>query len=406
MDKKWLIVLLVVALVFLSINRLGYFSNNDEDSTQVIEEEPIEEQDVVEQKTDDDNRNSEEETLETTDELISIEDISYDVEIIAENLKIPWDIRVLPDDRILITERPGNVILLEDKVVYQVHNVEPIGEGGLLGLELSPNFEQDQYVYLYYTYKENNQIMNKVSRFTFENDTFKDEKVILDQIPGSRFHNGGRMKFGPDGKLYITTGDAQDSDLAQTLESLAGKILRINSDGTIPADNPFDNSPIYAYGVRNPQGIAWHPETKELFSSGHGPSSQDEVNLIKPGKNYGWPIVTCRDGESDFEDPIACYSDFTLAPSGIDFLTMDGLLESSLFVAGLRGNMIMRLDFDEEGQLIRQEEMFETYGRLRTVEYHNGYLYILTNNTDGRGTPKENDDKVIKIKPVIDSSNE
>jgi len=241
---------------------------------------------------------------------------------------------------------------------------------------------------------------HRFSQFKYEDNSLKEEVYILDKIPGARFHNGGRLKFGPDEKLYITTGDAQESDLSQDINSLAGKILRINPDGTVPTDNPFENSYVFAYGLRNPQGLSWHPITGELFASDHGPNSQDEINKILPGKNYGWPKVTCSSGETQYEDPITCYSDFTLAPSGIAFLNWKNITDPPLFVAGLRGNMIMRIDLDNEGNFLGEESFFNDYGRIRTVVYYEDSLYVATNNRDGRGVPGEKDDKIIKITPI------
>lgn len=333
--------------------------------------------------------------------LISAAQLEYEVEVVAENLEIPWEIAHLPDGRILVTERDGQVIIIDEGEVARIHNVVAIGEGGLLGMALSPNFISDNHVFIYYTYREAGRVYNKVKRLTLNGSSLIDEEIIIDRIPGDRFHNGGRIKFGSDEKLYITTGDALEVDLSQDTESLAGKILRINADGSIPDDNPFENSPVYAYGLRNPQGLAWNPLNGKLYSSDHGPTRQDEINLILPGKNYGWPIVTCNDGETEFEDPIVCYPDFTLAPSGMDFLPSEYLLEVPLYVAGLRGNMIMRIDLDREGNVVREEPIFQEWGRIRTVVYHEGSLYIATNNRDGRGRPQENDDKIFRITPNI-----
>lgn len=329
--------------------------------------------------------------------LIFSKDIGYEVESIGEGLEIPWEIAPLPEGRFLVTERPGRVVLLGSGEIYTVEGVEHVGEGGLLGMEISPNFQEEAHVFLYYTYRSGNQIFNRLSRFTFAEDTLVNEQYILNEIPGSRFHNGGRVKFGPDGKLYVTTGDAQNPNLSQNINSLAGKILRINSDGTIPEDNPFENNPVFAYGLRNPQGLSWHPVTGELFASDHGPNSQDEINRILPGMNYGWPIVSCKAGESQYEDPIVCYSDFTMAPSGIVFLPWDNIDETPLYVTGLRGNMVMRIDLDDEGNFIRQEPIITEYGRIRTIVYHEDSLYIATNNRDGRGVPNENDDVILRI---------
>lgn len=286
------------------------------------------------------------------------------------------------------------------------YEVESIGEGGLLGMEISPNFQEEAHVFLYYTYRSGNQIFNRLSRFTFAEDTLVNEQYILNEIPGSRFHNGGRVKFGPDGKLYVTTGDAQNPNLSQNINSLAGKILRINSDGTIPEDNPFENNPVFAYGLRNPQGLSWHPVTRELFASDHGPNSQDEINRILPGMNYGWPIVSCKAGESQYEDPIVCYSDFTMAPSGIVFLPWDNIDETPLYVTGLRGNMVMRIDLDDEGNFIRQEPIITEYGRIRTIVYQGDSLYLATNNRDGRGVPNENDDVILRINIIKEEKSE
>lgn len=335
------------------------------------------------------------EATETSKEILK--ELEYEAEVIATGLKIPWEIVPMPDGRILITERGGSVLLLEKGEIYSIAEVKHEGEGGLLGMTLSPNFKEDNLIYLYYTYMEDKKTYNKVSQFIFKEDTIEDEKVILDKIPGSKFHNGGRIKFGPDDKLYITTGDAQEKSLSQDIESLAGKILRINPDGTIPSDNPFPSSPVFALGIRNSQGLAWHPATGDLFASDHGPSSRDEVNLIESGGNYGWPNITCDQVDPKYINPITCYTDFTLAPSGIDFYPKESQDGFSLYVAGLRGNRIMRVLLDKEGNFIKEESLFEDFGRVRTVVYYEDAIYIATNNTDGRGNPKKDDDKIIKI---------
>lgn len=324
-------------------------------------------------------------------------DLDYETEIIADGLEAPWEIVVMSDERFLLTERDGRVILLENGKTYDIAEVKAEGEGGLLGITLSPTFNEDQLIYLYYTYLEEGETFNKVSQFTFTEKNLIDEKTIIDQIPGSNNHNGGRIKFGPDDKLYITTGDAQEEEHSQDMNSLAGKILRINPDGSVPLDNPFTNSPIFALGLRNPQGLAWHPVTGDLFASDHGPDSRDEINLIEPGGNYGWPEVTCDQDDSQYNNPITCYSDFTLAPSGIDFYVNDIEEEISLYVAGLRGNRVVRIYLDKEGNFLKQESILEEFGRIRTVVHHEKGVYLVTNNTDGRGTPKQDDDKVIKI---------
>jgi len=397
MNKKWLIVfILIIALIIFWIlggldSLLGrtVFAPDYEPEPAEEVEQPIEEPLPLEVE-------------EPSEEVIkySASELSYQTEIVGDNLEIPWEIVPLPDGRILVTERPGRVVILGKGEIFKVEEAEHTGEAGLLGAVLSPDFSEDKHIYLYYTYRSGNGLFNRVSRFILEDDTLKNEEYILDGIPGSRFHNGGRIKFGPDGKLYVTTGDAQETSLSQNVDSLAGKILRMNPDGSVPEDNPFENSLVYAYGLRNPQGLSWHPVTGDLYASDHGPNSQDELNHILPGKNYGWPIVTCTASEERFEDPLVCYSDYTMAPSGVAFLPWDELIESPLYVAGLRGNMIMRLDLDDEGTLIRREELFTDLGRIRTVIYHEGSLYIATNNRDGRGVPKDKDDVIIKITPI------
>ncbi|MCR3955345.1 MAG: PQQ-dependent sugar dehydrogenase [Gudongella sp.] len=408
MNRKWIILAIVLGflLIFWQMGGLDYLLARtvfapDHDS-EILEEETTEEGEELEKLP-----TAEEEQMEISEEdaiIYSTQDLTYEIEVIGEGLEIPWEILPLSNGRFLVTERPGRVLVLDKGEIYSLQGVEHIGEGGLLGLEKSPDFDSDGHVFLYYTYREGSQILNRVSRFTLEEDTLVDETYILDRIPGSRFHNGGRLKFGPDEKLYVTTGDSQEPNLSQDVVSLAGKILRINPDGSIPDDNPFEESPVYAYGLRNPQGLAWHPISGDLYASDHGPSSQDEVNRIVPGGNYGWPNVTCADGESQYEDPVACYSEFTMAPSGLGFLPWDNLEESPLYVGGLRGSMVIRIDLDPEGNLIRQDQLFGDFGRIRTVVYHKGSIYIATNNRDGRGVVRENDDKILKITPVLPSN--
>jgi glucose/arabinose dehydrogenase len=409
MNKKWMIlpVILVILVVIWQIGGLDFIlartifapdyrpSSTEAENAEENNGEDIEEQDTTDEKVD--------KPSDGKEVIFSAQNLDYKIEIIGKGLEIPWEIAPLPDGRLLVTERPGRVVMLDSGKKHELSDVEHIGEGGLLGIAVSLDFMESRQIFLYYTYRVGNRILNRVSRFTLEEETLTDEIYILDEIPGARFHNGGRIKFGPDEKLYITTGDAQEPNLSQDINSLAGKILRINPDGSIPEDNPFEDSPLFAYGLRNPQGMSWHPVSGALFASDHGPYSQDEINLIQPGKNYGWPIVTCLEGQTQYEDPVSCYSDFTLAPSGIDFLPWDNLDESPLYVAGLRGNMVMRIDIDDEGGMVRQEELFRDYGRIRTIVYYEGSLYVATNNRDGRGVPGENDDMILKITPILQS---
>jgi len=347
-------------------------------------------------------------------EAEKLESLQIDVETVAENLEIPWEIAFAPDGRIFFTERVGNLRVIENGQL----NPEPVtsidvgsGEGGLLGLALDPGFEQNHFLYLYYTYSEFPFTYNKVVRYTEKDNVLADETILVDKIPGAAWHDGGRLKFGPDEKLYITTGEAGNADSAQDLNSLGGKILRINPDGTIPSDNPFADSIIFSYGHRNPQGIDWDPVTGKLVSSEHGPSGErgfahDEINVIESGKNYGWPKVIGGEHNPDFVDPILHTGDDTWAPSGATFYDSDNIpeWENKYFVATLRGSHLRMLDLNiEENQVISNEALFSnTFGRLRDASMGpDGNLYLLTSNRDGRGSPAENDDRILRIVPII-----
>lgn len=310
----------------------------------------------------------------------------FEVEVLVENLDTPWAIDFLPDDKMVFTERYGKISILDGSKLKVVGNIEvsEISESGLLGIAIDPEFVGNRFVYIYYTHEKG----NRVSRFVL-NERLENEFILLDDIPSARFHDGGRIKFGPDGKLYVTTGDATNPSSAQDVNSLAGKILRMNKDGTVPEDNPFGNY-VYSYGHRNPQGIAWH--SGMLYASEHGPVRNDELNIIMKGGNYGWPYE-CDKISEEYINPIRCYFDFTLAPAGIAFHNND------LYIAALRGTQLRRIVFAEDGKtILREEELFSDLGRIREVVEHKGYLYISTSNKDGRGIPKINDDKIIRVK--------
>ena len=271
------------------------------------------------------------------------------VEVVAQGLKVPWGLVFAPDGRLFLTERGGVIRVIEDGRLlpdsYAELDVAQEGEGGLLGLALDPDFETNGYLYIYYTYRNpQGFLQNRVTRLK-EGDSGAQEEplIILDNIPASRIHNGGRIKFGPDGKLYVTTGDAGSSILSQDMDSLAGKILRINRDGAVPQDNPFPGSPVYSYGHRNPQGLAWHPVTDQLFATEHGPVGHDEVNLIEAGGNYGWPIIIGTGNDPRFLDPLLESGLDTWAPSGATFYDGDVLpseWKGRLLFGALRGQRI------------------------------------------------------------------
>jgi glucose/arabinose dehydrogenase len=328
------------------------------------------------------------------------------ITVYARGLEIPWAIAFAPDGRAFVSERPGRIRVLRpgrlDPTPAATLPVAHVGEGGLLGLALHPEFAAQPFVYVYYTYQQNG-LRNRIERLREQGGRLVRDRVILDDIPGAGIHNGGRILFGPDGMLYIGTGDAAQRALAQDLRSLAGKILRLTPDGGIPADNPFPGSPVYSLGHRNGQGLAWHPRTGRLYASEHGPSGEmgrahDEVNLIRPGANYGWPEVLCGTRRPGFVDALACSGDETWAPSGATFVTR-GTWRGRLLVANLRGAHLRMFTLNEDGtRAERQERLLEGFGRLRdVVEGPDGALYVLTSNRDGRGRPTAEDDRILRL---------
>lgn len=328
------------------------------------------------------------------------------ISIIADDLDTPWAIAFLPDGSMLVTERVGVVKkILDGKVslVTSIPGVLEIGEGGLMGIALHPEFESNNYVYLYYTYSTSgNDTLNRVSRMTFKDDTLTDEKVILDSIPGASNHNGGRIKFGPDSFLYITTGDAENPSASQDRNSLAGKILRVTDTGEPAAGNPFNNR-VYSYGHRNPQGIAWTSDGR-FFSTEHGPSGgefgtgRDEINLITEGKNYGWPQIMGDDTMRGMEVPFLHSRNDTWAPAGAAYYKHKDLRDA-IFFGGLRGEALYEVNFTGDGPMLVTHFKNE-FGRIREVIIGpDNMLYITTSNNDGRGSPKSGDDKIIRINP-------
>ena len=331
----------------------------------------------------------------------------------ATGLDTPWAIDFAPDGRIFLTERPGRVRIIKDgrlqAAPWITVETAEAGESGLLGLALDPAFAHNRYVYVAYTYRTAaGRLENRLARLRDDPATGKGvlDKVLLDGIVGGNNHDGGRVKFGPDGKLYWTMGEAFMRQLAPDLSSLNGKILRLNPDGTIPPDNPFPGSPIYSYGHRNPQGLAWQPGTGRLYETEHGPSGElgccrDEVNLIEAGKNYGWPAITGSQTAQGMVSPILHSGDnVTWAPSGATFVTR-GPWAGSLLFTGLRGQSLYRLvlDANDPRQVVALERLFEgQFGRLRDVaEGPDDALYLLTSNRDGRGNPAPDDDRVLRV---------
>lgn len=266
-----------------------------------------------------------------------------DIEVVADKLQIPWAIAWLPDGQILVTERPGRLLKISsDRSVIPIDGVAHVGEGGLMGVAVHPQFTSNQWIYLYLTTRAGDGLVNRVERYRLVGNQLRDKQVILDKLPGARFHDGGRLAFGPDGLLYVTVGDATDDEEAQNPASLNGTILRVNDDGSVPSDNPLGTA-VYSYGHRNSQGLAWDDRGR-LWATEHGrsglQSGLDEINVIEAGKNYGWPLIEGDERAAGMESPVfQSGPDVTWAPAGAAWY------DGSIFFAGLRGgSRCMRLN--------------------------------------------------------------
>lgn len=336
------------------------------------------------------------------------------VETIATGLDTPWALDFAPDRRIFLSERAGRIRIIENGKLHTepwiTLEVAAVGEAGLLGLAVDPQFTRNGYIYAAYSYRNGTgRLRNRLARLREDAQTGKGviDKILIDDVRGGDNHDGGRVKFGPDGKLYWTMGDAQTTRYAQNLKSLNGKILRLNADGSVPNDNPFAGSFVYSYGHRNPQGLAWQPGSGRLFATEHGPSGfqgccRDEVNLIEPGKNYGWPAIRGDESKDGMVAPlIHAGTSETWAPAGATFVSQ-GPWAGSLLFTGLRGQTLYRLIFEPQNSpKVKQLErhLVRQMGRLRdVVEGPDRALYLLTNNRDGRGSPGPQDDRLLRLR--------
>jgi len=338
-------------------------------------------------------------------------EVAYTIEEVAHGLEVPWGIVFTSPSRLLVTERPGRIRVIEngtllEKPLHTFPEVSTGGEEGLMSITLHPRYRENKFVFASYAFQTERGMWVEVVRFKDDGDSVSDIKRIITGIPAAQFHAGSELAFGPDGKLYITTGDATERDLAQDKNSLAGKILRLNDDGSIPSDNPFGNA-VWSYGHRNPQGISWNSKG-EMYETEHGPSGfdgpggGDEVNKIEKGGNYGWPHVSHDKSLEGTNSPLLV---FTPAEAPASALIYSGKLfpqfKDNLFFGALRGENLMRVTI-ENGTATGFDRLFlEEYGRIREVtEGPEGAIYFSTSNRDGRGDPAANDDRIFRIIPA------
>jgi glucose/arabinose dehydrogenase len=315
------------------------------------------------------------------------------VHTVATGLRVPWGVAFLPGGDALVSERTtGRIVRVSPdgrkRVVMRIPGVDTgAGEGGLLGLAVSPSYARDRLLYAYFTSGTDNRIV----RFRLGGRV----RPILSGLRRSVNHNGGRIEFGPDGKLYVGVGDASSSRLSQDRRSLNGKILRMNPNGSVPGDNPFGNSLVWSLGHRNVQGLAWDG-ARRLWATEFGQDAFDEVNLILPGRNYGWPQVEGRGSTRGgrFTNPVVTWRTFEASPSGA------AIRAGRLYIGALQGEAVLRLRLDGDGARRRPALLRGRYGRIRTVvRAPDGSLWVTTSNRDGRGDPRRGDDRIVRLVP-------
>jgi glucose/arabinose dehydrogenase len=311
---------------------------------------------------------------------------------VATGLTTPWGLAFLPDGSALVSERDTALVKQISPTgsvseVGEVSGVVPGSEGGLMGLAVAPTFAQDPWLYAYFTAESD----NRVARMRLETGRLGAAEVIFEGIAKAGIHNGGRIVFGPDGMLYVGTGDASERPTSQDTGSPNGKILRLTPDGGVPADNPFPGSPVWSLGHRNVQGLAFD-DAGRLWASEFGQNTWDELNLVQAGQNYGWPEVEGAAGAPGFIDPVVQWSTNDASPSGI------ALRDGVVFMAALRGARLWVVPVPD-GQVQTPEPFFDgAYGRLRTTAIApDGSLWLVTSNTDGRGNPRNGDDRILRV---------
>lgn len=340
--------------------------------------------------------------------------VDYQLEVVAQDLKVPWSLAFTSQNRILVTERPGRIRVIENGVLSPTplanFDVSNQSEEGLMGITLDPEYDTNKYLYICLAYGRSEPIYDKVIRVKDLGNSLSEETILLDKIPAAEFHAGCRLRFGPDGKLYISTGDARDKNLAQEVSSLAGKILRINKDGSIPTDNPYPGLPLYSFGHRNSQGFDWHPISGQLVVTEHGPSGNDgpgggdELNLVVSGKNYGWPIISHEQKKDGMMSPAIVWTPAIAPASGMFYRgTVFPQFTNDFFFGMLRGEGLVRVAFDKESgkKIISYEKVGNIdVGRVRdVVEGPDGLIYFTTSNQDGRGVARQGDDHIYRLVP-------
>lgn len=391
--KKIFLITTLIILVITTYAAAQYFGLGQNNHIRPYTPEPVSE-----------NQNG-------TDTAQTAETVEYEVVRVIENLEIPWSIVFTSPERMLIAERTGAIRIVVDEqlqpsALYTFTDVAVGDEEGLMGLVADPQYSENQFLYACYAYSEAGNIQARVVRLLDEGQTAQQDSVLIDAIPAARFHAGCELGFGPGGILYVSTGDGVEKEQAQNVDSLAGKFLRINPDGSIPSDNPFVGSPVYTLGHRNPQGFDWHPITGELYATEHGPSifdgpaGGDEINLIRAGENYGWPEVSHEASRPEFVSPLEVYTP-AVAPASL--IVYSGKLfpqfTNTILFAGLRGENIFGLTINEDGTRSSTFTLLDqSVGRVREIiESPSGEIYFTTSNTDGRGTPASYDDAVYKL---------